>query len=229
VTHQPTERGSQQATEHRRAVVAVVFGLVCLFGLSLWPRLAGPAGSPSTSGGHASTSVDATTQTNTGAGEASSTTGSPPDTSQSPPPRYREPGGWVLVGPRSDPMADVDWPRVPYPMSCEGVPIQVGTVTLGDIDRDGRTDTVVSVHCRAGAGSPPDALFAYSGPAASPQLMATMLVPGDDVLLRSVRLAGSTVLAAGSTYSSGQVPRCCPDRHFSASWRWDGSGFVRGG
>jgi hypothetical protein len=126
------------------------------------------------------------------------------------------------------PLTDVDWAALRYPLDCAGLGAAVQRVVLGDVTGDGEAEAVTWVRCAAGAGNPPSALFAYrAGAGGAPELMGTLLEPREEVLLTQVSVEAGEVVAAGTGYSSPQVPRCCPDRTFRASWRWDGTTLRR--
>lgn len=139
------------------------------------------------------------------------------------------PGGVPIEGSpgRGGSLDRVDWSALDYPLTCEGTGEKVDGVTLGDVDGRAPAEAVVAVRCDAGAGSPPTGLYVYAGRLGDVRLLGTLLRPEDDILLTGVDVEDGVVTAAGTTYSSTQVPRCCPDERFAATWRWDGSTFRR--
>lgn len=119
----------------------------------------------------------------------------------------------------------VDLARVRFPLACG----QVGTVAdrsvAADLTGDGLAEVVVAVRCDAGAGSPPHTVLLYaptSDPAA-PRLLATLVPAAADVLVERLSTTGDQVTVRGRTYSSSDLPRCCPDTAFERRWRYDGT------
>ena len=127
----------------------------------------------------------------------------------------------------------VDWAGMDYRIGCGGTGTQVQDVQLADLDGgqggDSAAEALVTVRCAAGAGSPPSTLLVFDAAAGGPRLLDRLVEPADDVLLTSVRVRGGSVQASGTTYSSAEVPRCCPDQRFTAVWRWTGAGLERTG
>lgn len=124
----------------------------------------------------------------------------------------------VPVGAAPDPGA------VRYPVQCAGAPVDVISRGSGDLDADGRTDTVAVVRCHTETGTPPSGVYVLSpapDPGARPRIVATLVSPAQRLSLTGFMVAGHTVSATLLGYSSDQVPRCCPDlsRRFSWSWR----------
>jgi hypothetical protein len=123
----------------------------------------------------------------------------------------------------------VDWAAVALPMDCGGLGTVVDahpvTQHLG-----GRAAAVVAAHCNAGAGSPPSAVFllrdaAGAGPA-RPEVTETLVGLDRDLLVQKVTVGAGAVEVTAYGYSTGDIPRCCPDRHLSLGWRWNGSALV---
>lgn len=213
----PPSRPNPDLGQRRRGRVAVALVLACLVGLAVWVALGratpAPQRTPATQGAlHSPPSGPLTT-----AGETPTTPGS------------TGPGGVPLAG---DPgpggsLDRVDWTAIDHPLSCDGTGEKVESVHLGDLNGRPPSEAVVAVRCDAGAGSPPSGLYVYAGRLGDVRLLGTLLRPEDDVLLTSVSVRGEVVTATGTTYSSDQVPRCCPDERFAGSWRWDGGTFRR--
>jgi hypothetical protein len=205
--------------QRRTGVLAVVLVVGCLLGLAVWVTLGrtapAPQRSPGTQGAMRSPQVAPTAAAG----------------STSPVPSSLGPGGFPVVGAAGPggTLDRVDWSTVDYPLTCDGTATRVQDVRLGDVDGDGPSEAVVTVRCDAGAGSPPSALYVYDGRPGRLRLLGTLLRPEDDVLLTTVRVQDRKVTATGTSYSSDQVPRCCPDQRFSATWQWNGSRFRRAG
>jgi hypothetical protein len=128
---------------------------------------------------------------------------------------------------RGVPLEAVDWAAVSYPMDCAGV----GTETMDVVfarPSAGVEIAAVLVACRAGAGSPPRTVFVYdrAASAVEPHLLQTLWSDGVLRLLGAVSVDGDVLTATGSSYSSRDVARCCPDGTFTASWSWDGENYV---
>lgn len=127
-------------------------------------------------------------------------------------------------------LATVKWDRVDYPIDCGD---RTGTKKLDMVltsPEAGRRLAVVMAACDAGAGTPGRWIFVYDR-ADSPTTphLSQVLTSDDDVhVTGTLSATGRTVTTTGSTYSSSNVPRCCPDGTFTAHWRWNGSSYVPG-
>jgi hypothetical protein len=87
---------------------------------------------------------------------------------------------------------------------------------------DGRLAAEV-VHCDAGAGSPPSMVVLLAADhAGRVRVEGIALEEKDQVQVSGLGLRSNVISAAGRTYSSDDVPRCCPDLQFARTWRWDG-------
>lgn len=135
-------------------------------------------------------------------------------------------------------LAETDWAAVRYPLTCGDTVVRTRDVRLGDLMGDSEPEATVLVSCDAGAGSPPHGLLVYAAGEApageegragspAPRLVGVLLRPADGVLVSSYRVDGRLARVDGRTYSSPDVARCCPDRRFTAAWRWDGTRFAR--
>ncbi|MFF9865669.1 hypothetical protein ACF1G0_09610 [Streptomyces sp. NPDC013953] len=123
-----------------------------------------------------------------------------------------------------------DASAVTYPLDCAGAPGVVAKKASGDLDGDGRPETVAAAHCDAGSGTPPSGVYVLtrgSGPA--PRVVATLVEPSERLLLRDLAVRDGAVTATLLGYSSADVPRCCPDQEETVKWRWTGGKFVRSG
>ncbi|MGH3327061.1 MAG: hypothetical protein ACRDPT_04555 [Streptomycetales bacterium] len=180
-----------------QAVAAVAIVVAALVGLLVWQRTADD------------TPASGRAQLGSAAG------GSAPQATASPTPYYGR-------------LTDVAWPRVDYPMACPGVGFEVLDVEYGDLTADGESEALVHVRCASGAGSPPSALYVYGRPERGvPQLVAALLGASSGVLVDRIGIEADGISASGVSYSSSDVPRCCPDETFDARWRWTGEGFDR--
>ncbi|MFF1461281.1 hypothetical protein [Streptomyces sp. NPDC058330] len=117
---------------------------------------------------------------------------------------------------------------VVFPLECGGAGQTVADRAPGDLDGDGRPETVVSVHCTAGSGTPPGGVYVLTqASGAAPRVVATLVDPADNLTVTGLAVQDGTVSATLLGYSSTEVPRCCPDERESAAWTWKGSAFVR--
>ncbi|MBW5485591.1 hypothetical protein [Streptomyces bambusae] len=132
-------------------------------------------------------------------------------------------------GPAAGPAAP-DPAAADYPLDCRGAQKLVAATAQGDLDGDGRPESVVAVHCQAGSGTPPHALYVLvqdPAPAARPRVVATLVSATERQTATDLAVRGRTVTATLHGYTSNTVPRCCPDRHRVASWRWTGEKFSQ--
>ncbi|WP_336321647.1 hypothetical protein [Streptomyces lavendofoliae] len=121
---------------------------------------------------------------------------------------------------------------VTYPLECRGAPSVVAKRATGDLDGDGRPETVVAAHCRAGSGTPPSGVYVLArgagGPAGgTPRVVATLVDPGERRGVGGLAVRDGAVTATLFGYSSPDVPSCCPDQKDTVKWRWEGDKFVR--
>ncbi|MGK5639121.1 hypothetical protein ACSNOK_12575 [Streptomyces sp. URMC 126] len=140
--------------------------------------------------------------------------------------------GAVLLGP-GDATAG-DGPAAPfavapdpaaarYPLACGPVGTEVGDTAVADLDGDERPETVAVIHCRAGAGTPPDGVYvltAGAGTGSPPRVAATLVDPARRMNVSRLRVSEGTVSATLLGYSARSVPRCCPDLRRPVEWRW---------
>ncbi|MFD5906723.1 hypothetical protein ACFV6B_38140 [Streptomyces microflavus] len=126
------------------------------------------------------------------------------------------------------PPAAPDPARVEFPLECGGAGTTVAKQAPGDLDGDGRPETVAVVHCDAGSGTPPSGIYVLTqGSGAAPRVVATLVDPADKKTVGDFAVREGRVSATLLGYSSLEVPRCCPDQEEQASWRWKGNAFVR--
>ncbi|WP_129310017.1 hypothetical protein [Streptomyces sp. L2] len=118
---------------------------------------------------------------------------------------------------------------VRFPLDCGPVKAVVAKKATGDLDGDGRPETVAVVHCDAAMGTPPDAVYVLTraGDSAQPRVVATLVDPKDRLTVTDFALRAGTVSATLLGYSSDDVPSCCPDVRTGADWKWNGRAFVR--
>ncbi|MFI8534460.1 hypothetical protein ACIGMX_29955 [Streptomyces aquilus] len=119
--------------------------------------------------------------------------------------------------------------HVDFPIDCGPVKALVVKKATGDLDGDGRPETVAVVHCDAPMGTPPDAVYVLTqaADAKKPRVVATLIDPKDRTNVKTLTVADGTVLADTLGYSSDSVPSCCPDVHTSAKWQWKNGTFLR--
>ncbi|MFJ1612535.1 hypothetical protein ACIODT_13800 [Streptomyces sp. NPDC088251] len=126
------------------------------------------------------------------------------------------------------PVAAPDPERVAYPLECAGVGSVVAQQAPGDLDGDGRPETVAAVHCDAGSGTPPSGVYVLTrGSGAAPRIVATLVDPAQKMNVGDLAVRDGVVSATLFGYSSADVPRCCPDQQEKVTWRWKGGAFVR--
>ncbi|MFR9798927.1 hypothetical protein ACL02U_24005 [Streptomyces sp. MS06] len=118
---------------------------------------------------------------------------------------------------------------VAFPLDCGPVQAKVVRTATGDLDGDGRPETVAVVHCDAPMGTPPDGVYVLTqGPRATrPRIVATLVSPGERTTVTSVDIRDRAVLATVLGYSTDDVPACCPDLKSEAQWEWKDGVFVR--
>ncbi|WP_069173716.1 hypothetical protein [Streptomyces griseus] len=117
--------------------------------------------------------------------------------------------------------------RADFPLDCGAVGRTVARKAPGDLDGDGRPETVAVVHCAAGSGTPPSGVYVLTQTGgAAPRVVATLVDPARKLTVTDVAVRGGRVSATLLGYSSTGVPRCCPDVRESATWQWKGSAFV---
>ncbi|MFF7165831.1 hypothetical protein ACFZBP_31425 [Streptomyces sp. NPDC008086] len=120
--------------------------------------------------------------------------------------------------------ADVD-----LPLECGPVKAIVVKKATGDLDGDGNPETVAVVHCDAPMGTPPDGLYVLTRATgtATPRIVATLVDPKDSTTVSDITVRDGAVIADLLSYSSDDVPRCCPDLKNTAKWQWKNGTFAR--
>ncbi|MFF3847534.1 hypothetical protein [Streptomyces sp. NPDC002328] len=118
---------------------------------------------------------------------------------------------------------------VDFPIECGPVRALVVKKATGDLDGDGRPETIAVVHCDSAMGTPPDGVYVLTqGPGVSgPRLVATLVAPKERRTVTALSVRDGAVLASYLGYSSADVPSCCPDVKEAAKWRWKDNVFVR--
>lgn len=127
------------------------------------------------------------------------------------------------------PAAAPDPKAVTYPLDCAGDPVDVVAKVSGDLDGDGRPETVAVVRCHSETGTPPSGVYVLSAPAAAggaPRIVETLVKPSDQRSITGFRLQGRTVRATVLGYSSQDTPRCCPDLKRTYAWEWRDGRYV---
>ncbi|MEU6299310.1 hypothetical protein [Streptomyces erythrochromogenes] len=117
---------------------------------------------------------------------------------------------------------------VTYPLDCKGAPRAVTATAQGDLDGDGRPETVAAVRCDAGSGTPPHAIYVLTQDPAEgsrPRVVATLLDTPQRQTATELTVRDRTVTASLLGYSGPEVPRCCPDKKQLAKWRWSDGKF----
>jgi hypothetical protein len=119
-----------------------------------------------------------------------------------------------------------------YPVDCGPAKLDVTDRASGDLDGDGRPETVAVVRCHSVTGTPPSGIYVLTQPDGKPEgtgsgagpgrprIVATFLDPKEGMSIKDFALRGTKVSATLLGYSSEQVPRCCPDLQRKVNWRW---------
>lgn len=117
---------------------------------------------------------------------------------------------------------------IAYPLDCKGTPQAVTATAQGDLDGDGRPETVAAVRCDAGSGTPPHAIYVLAQDkteGARPRVVATLLDTAQRQTATDLTVRDGVVTARLLGYSAPEIPRCCPDKNQLAKWRWSGGKF----
>lgn len=135
------------------------------------------------------------------------------------------------TAPRSAPaaVAPPDTKGVDFGLECGPVKAIVVKKASGDLDGDGRPETVAVVHCDAPMGTPPDGVYVLTrgSDTQRPRVVATLVDPKDRQTVSEFAVRDGAVAATLLGYSSSDVPSCCPDVTDRAKWQWDNGTFVR--
>lgn len=132
----------------------------------------------------------------------------------------------VRHGPASAPPPDPA--RAVFPLKCGDAGNTVAKEVPGDLDGDGRPETVAVVHCAAGAGTPPSGVYVLTqASGAAPRIVATLVDPAQKMSIGDFTVRDGTVSATLLGYSSPSIPSCCPDEQEKVTWQWQNGAFVR--
>ncbi|MEU8486245.1 hypothetical protein [Streptomyces sp. NPDC048641] len=149
---------------------------------------------------------------------------------------FLQPGAATAAQPGTQPVstrttaAPPDPAAVHFPLDCGPAKILVVKKATGDLDGDGRPETVAVVRCDAGSGTPPNGVYVLTQPQetrAEPRIVATLVDPKDRLTADDVAVRDGAITATLLGYSSPAVPSCCPDTRDKAKWQWKGNAFVR--
>lgn len=126
------------------------------------------------------------------------------------------------------PVAAPDAHAAAYPMDCgPGTEPAVIAKVSGDLDGDGRPETVAVVRCPADTGTPPSGVYVLSTAAdGTARIVETLVRPQDDREITGFRLDGRTVRATVLGFSGPNTPRCCPDMKRDYAWEWRDGRYV---
>ena len=109
------------------------------------------------------------------------------------------------------PVAAPDPATVDFPLECGGAGTTVAKQAPGDLDGDGRPETVAVVHCDAGSGTPPSGIYVLTqGSGAAPRVVATLVDPADKKTVGDFAVREGRVSATLLGYSSLEVPALLP-------------------
>ncbi|MEU1349392.1 hypothetical protein ACFYPA_32420 [Streptomyces sp. NPDC005775] len=126
------------------------------------------------------------------------------------------------------PAAAPDPARAAFPLECGQAGHTVAKEVPGDLDGDGRPETVAVVHCAAGSGTPPSGVYVLTQKSgAAPRVVATLVDPVQRMSVGDFAVSDGVVSATLLGYSSPEVPSCCPDEQEKVTWQWQNGAFVR--
>ncbi|MGW1890901.1 hypothetical protein ACWCP6_11700 [Streptomyces sp. NPDC002004] len=128
------------------------------------------------------------------------------------------------------PVAPPDPAAVTFPLQCGPAKILVQHSASGDLDGDGRPETVAVARCDAGSGAPPNGVYVLTSGAsgaAKPRIVATLVEPKDRLTVSGLTVHRGAITATLLGYSSPDVPSCCPDVKERAKWQWKNGAFMR--
>jgi hypothetical protein len=146
-----------------------------------------------------------------------------------------QPGSATAAQPRAETKAaqatttPPDPAKADFPLDCGPTRLLVRKKATGDLDGDGRPETVAVVRCDASMGTPPDGVYVLTqaAGAARPRVVATLVDPKDRITVTDFAVRDRAVTATLLGYSSSDVPSCCPDVKTLAKWQWKGGAFIR--
>jgi hypothetical protein len=105
--------------------------------------------------------------------------------------------------------------------------MRVVTMLAFDYTGDRINDAVAEVECAAGAGSPASELVAVAATRNGPRLTQVLIAKDADFGIEKIwRIKGRVVVVRGWTYSSEDLPRCCPDQKWEGGFEASGGRFI---
>ncbi|THA34833.1 hypothetical protein E6R18_06275 [Streptomyces sp. A1277] len=120
--------------------------------------------------------------------------------------------------------------KAAFPLDCGDLGNTVAKEAPGDLDGDGRPETVAVVHCAAGLGTPPSGVYVLTqGSGATPRIVATLVDPAQQLSIGDFTVRDRVISATLLGYSSSSVPSCCPDQQEKVTWKWQNGAFIRTG
>ncbi|SEM54454.1 hypothetical protein SAMN05414137_13337 [Streptacidiphilus jiangxiensis] len=131
------------------------------------------------------------------------------------------PAGAVQTGaePTAGPLARSAAPdaaKAKLPIDCGPLPVHIDQQFSAALPGAGTPVTVVAARCDAGAGSPPDGLYALEAGRTAP---IQLLDPAKRFTVRTMAMRGDgSIHATVIGYSSTSVPDCCPDLTETLDW-----------
>lgn len=138
-------------------------------------------------------------------------------------------GPAARTAPNTAPPPAPDTSAVDFPLACGGAKALVTKEATGDLDGDGRPETVAAARCDAGSGTPPNGVYVLTATkdAGAPRIVATLVDPADRQTVADLEIRDGLVRARLLGYSGPDVPGCCPDEEQSLTWEWKNGAFVR--
>ncbi len=143
-----------------------------------------------------------------------------------------------IAVPAVDSAAPLDWKGPGYrALGCTtrtewitaGLPVDAWDAetvrsTVADVTGDGADEVLVQVTCPAPASAPANHVVVFDVTGAAPALLGVL---GGDLFFpqATVITAGATVTLSGPTVA-GDDPTCCPGHWGTATYAWNGDGFV---
>ncbi|WP_069625502.1 hypothetical protein [Streptomyces niveus] len=133
------------------------------------------------------------------------------------------------TAPKTAPQPAPDTAAVDFPLECGGAKALVTKEATGDLDGDGRPETVAAARCDAGSGTPPNGVYVLTAgkDAGAPRIVATLVDPADRQSVADLEISDGVVRARLLGYSGPDVPACCPDEDQRLTWQWKNGAFVR--
>ncbi len=99
-----------------------------------------------------------------------------------------------------------------FPLDCGPVKAVVAKKATGDLDGDGRPETVAVVHCDAPMGTPPDGVYVLTRAAdgGKPRVVATLIEPGERLTVTDFTVRARAVTATLLGYPRTPCPVAAP-------------------